>query len=64
VTPIIKLSKRAKGSGWLTIDMRDDVDIGIIVVVPQFGRDHHCGMDCWCSPAQDMEGLVVHNAEH
>lgn len=63
MSPLLKIRKRDRQAGWLTIDMRDDEEIGAIAVIPAFGPNHHSGLDCWCCPAI-QEGVIVHNAQN
>jgi hypothetical protein len=63
MTPLLQIKPKHRQPGWLCLDMRDDEDVGYVVVIPTFGRDHHCGMDCWCNPDRDGD-MVSHNAEN
>jgi hypothetical protein len=63
MTPLLRIRKRDRQPGWLTLDFRDDEAIGAPVVIPTFGPDHRGGMDCWCCP-ENEEGVIVHNAQN
>lgn len=63
MTPMIRIRKRDRSDGWLTMDLQEVEEIGLVIVIPLFGPDHNCGMDCWCGPA-DADGVVVHNVAH
>lgn len=49
--------------GWLSIDYLDDVEIGRMVVMPNFGPAHVPGMDCWCHPIED-DLVIIHCVHH
>ena len=64
MSPVLHIRKRDKQAGWLSIDLQDDDEVGAVVVIPTFGPDHNTGMDCWCHPTSDTEGMIVHNEQH
>ncbi len=64
MTPILRVRKRDRIAAWLTLDMRDDEDVGTVVVIPLFGPNHHSGMDCWCQPVMTIDEVIVHQVQH
>lgn len=64
MTPLLSVASTDKCAQWMTVDMRDDEDVGAIVVFPLFGMNHYAGMDCWCGPRMDGCGVIVHETSH
>lgn len=46
---------------WLTVETEETVEI-----VPNYGREHVLGADCWCVPEVEHldKDLVIHGLEN
>lgn len=63
-TPVIRILKRDRGPGWMSVDLvDDDGETFCSVVVPRFGPNHRAGLDCWCHPFEE-DGVIHHEACH
>lgn len=63
MTALIEVKPSDRCDEWMTLDMRDEEDVGCPIVIPLFGPDHYAGMDCWCCPIME-DGVIVHEACH
>lgn len=65
MTPVIRIAKRDRGPHYMAINMRDEEeDLSYSIVVPCFGPNHRAGLDCWCCPEMDEDGVIVHEVAH
>ena len=64
MSPIIEIPPKDRKNAYAEIDLRGEEDVGAKVSIPLFGPDHCAGMDCWCIPYKDDEGVIVHGVCH